>query len=209
VVHAVNPAVLGLGAIWCARSLGIPLVASFHTYLPRYLASYGLGAFESLAWDLLRSIHNQAALNLCVSEPAAADLRRRGFERVVAGWRGGVDSELFNPRRASRRMRERLSGGAPEAPLLLYVGRLAAEKGIELLLPVLEALPGARLAIVGERGIVSASRREALPQPPAGAGKPRRPSSARTTWRPPPSAPAAAPQPPDPLCRGDEPQAHI
>jgi glycosyltransferase involved in cell wall biosynthesis len=69
---------------------------------------------------------------------------------VVAGWRGGVDRALFNPSRASRRLRDRLSGGSPEAPLLLYVGRLAAEKGIELLLPVLDALPGARLAIVGD-----------------------------------------------------------
>ena len=43
VVHAVNPAVLGAGGILYARSLGIPVVASFHTHLPRYLHHYGLG----------------------------------------------------------------------------------------------------------------------------------------------------------------------
>ncbi|HEY2593467.1 MAG TPA: glycosyltransferase, partial [Chloroflexota bacterium] len=46
VVHAVNPAVLAAGGMFYARSLGIPLVASFHTHLPRYLSHYGLGLFE-------------------------------------------------------------------------------------------------------------------------------------------------------------------
>ena len=47
-------------------------------------------------------------------------------------------------------MRSRLSQGNPEAPLLLYVGRVSAEKQIDGIKPVLEAIPEARLAIVGD-----------------------------------------------------------
>jgi glycosyltransferase involved in cell wall biosynthesis len=47
-------------------------------------------------------------------------------------------------------MRERLTSGSPESPLLVYVGRLSPEKDIERLKPILEALPGARLALVGD-----------------------------------------------------------
>ena len=46
-------------------------------------------------------------------------------------------------------MREKLSGGQSDAPLLIYIGRLGKEKKIERLKPVIEALPRCRLAIVG------------------------------------------------------------
>ena len=150
VVHAVNPAVLGAGGLLYARSLGIPVVASFHTHLPRYLRHYGLGLFEPLAWDLLRSLHNQAAINLCISEPIAQELRDRGVEHVQVAWRGGVDTSLFHPGRRSRSMRGRLSGGKPEAPLIIAVGRLSAEKGLDLMAPMLDRLPGVRLALIGD-----------------------------------------------------------
>ena len=150
VVHAVNPAVLGAGGILYARSLGVPVVASFHTHLPRYLHHYGLGLFEPLAWDLLRSLHNQAVLNLCISSPIAEELRSRGVERVEVGWRGGVDTALFHPARASRKMRVRLSGGHPESPLVISVGRISAEKGLGIFAEILAHMPGVRLAFVGD-----------------------------------------------------------
>jgi glycosyltransferase involved in cell wall biosynthesis len=46
-------------------------------------------------------------------------------------------------------MRDFLSEGHSDAPLLLYVGRLSAEKNIEQLKPILAGIPGARLALVG------------------------------------------------------------
>jgi glycosyltransferase involved in cell wall biosynthesis len=61
-----------------------------------------------------------------------------------------VDTDHFHPRRRTSLWRSRLSGGHPEAPLLLFVSRLSQEKRAQWLLPVLEALPKARLAIVGD-----------------------------------------------------------
>jgi glycosyltransferase involved in cell wall biosynthesis len=150
VVHAVNPAVLAAGGMLYARSLGIPVVASFHTHLPRYLHHYGLGVFEQLAWDVLRSFHNQADVNLAISRPVAEELQRRGLHRVELGWRGGVDTALFHPRRASLEVRARLTNGRPEDRLIVCVGRLGAEKGLELLGPLLDRLPGTRVAFIGD-----------------------------------------------------------
>ena len=51
----------------------------------------------------------------------------------------------------SAKLRQRLLGGHDDrGALLLYVGRLSAEKQIERIRPVLEALPDARLALVGD-----------------------------------------------------------
>lgn len=148
-IHVVNPAFLGLGGIYYAKTMNIPLVASYHTHLPQYLQHYGLGALEGILWELLKAAHNQAKLNLCTSSAMVNELSTRGIERVDL-WQRGVDTEMFRPHLASAQMRSHLSQGNPESPLLLYVGRVSAEKQIEEIKPVLEAIPEARLAIVGD-----------------------------------------------------------
>jgi glycosyltransferase involved in cell wall biosynthesis len=149
IIHVVNPAVLGLAGIFYSKVLDIPLVASYHTHLPQYLQHYGLGMLEGLLWELLKGAHNQAALNLCTSTAMVQELSAHGIERVDL-WQRGVDTETFHPNLASDEMRKRLSRGYPESPLLLYVGRLSAEKEIERIKPILEAIPGSRLALVGD-----------------------------------------------------------
>ncbi|MCL1471754.1 glycosyltransferase family 4 protein [Argonema antarcticum] len=149
IIHVVNPAILGLAGLFYGKMLKIPLVASYHTHLPQYLQHYGLGMLEGLLWELLKSAHNQADLNLCTSMAMVQELRSHGIERVDL-WQRGVDTELFHPDLASREMRSHLSQGHPDSPLLLYVGRLGAEKEIDRIKPVLEAIPDARLALVGD-----------------------------------------------------------
>ena len=39
-------------------------------------------------------------------------------------WQRGVDTEEFHPRHRSQAMRERMSGGRPDSPILVYIGRL-------------------------------------------------------------------------------------
>ena len=148
-IHVVNPAFLGVGGIYYAKTMNIPLVASYHTHLPQYLHHYGLGALEGLLWELLKAAHNKAQLNLCTSSAMVKELMNHGIERVDL-WQRGVDTEMFQPHLASAQMRSRLSQGHPEDPLLLYVGRVSAEKQIDEIKPVLAAIPQARLAIVGD-----------------------------------------------------------
>ncbi len=149
IVHVVNPAILGLGGIFFAKQLNIPLMASYHTHLPQYLQHYGLGMLEGFLWEMLKTAHNQAELNLCTSTAMMEELTNHGIERVGL-WQRGVDTETFQPNLASEEMRHKLSQGNPKSPLLLYVGRLGAEKEIERIKPVLESIPGARLALVGD-----------------------------------------------------------
>jgi glycosyltransferase involved in cell wall biosynthesis len=150
VVHLVNPALLGLAGLRYARKLRVPVVASYHTDIPGYAEQYyGLGVLHDPIWAYFRWIHNQADLNLCPSRFTLAQLQERGFERIRL-WEHGVDTVRFSPRHYNETWRARLSGGDVHAPLLLYVGRLAAEKRVEWLHPLIESLPGARLAIVGD-----------------------------------------------------------
>jgi glycosyltransferase involved in cell wall biosynthesis len=148
-IHVVNPAVLGLAGIFYAKSMQVPLVASYHTHLPKYLHHYGLGMLEGLLWELLKGGHNQADLNLCTSNAMVQELSEHGIERVKL-WQRGVDTETFHPDRATPEMRHYLSKGESASRLLLYVGRLSAEKEIEQIKPILAAIPGSRLAIVGD-----------------------------------------------------------
>jgi glycosyltransferase involved in cell wall biosynthesis len=149
IIHVVNPAVLGLAGLYYSKVLDVPLIASYHTHLPEYLQHYGLGLLEGLLWELLKAGHNQAQLNLCTSTAMMQALTEHGIERVDL-WQRGVDTETFQPDLASMKMRSHLSQGHPDSPLLLYVGRLSAEKEIEQIKPVLDAIPGARLALVGD-----------------------------------------------------------
>ncbi|MEP0886512.1 glycosyltransferase family 1 protein, partial [Trichocoleus sp. ST-U3] len=148
-IHVVNPAVLGLGGLYYAKVMQLPLVASYHTHLPQYLHHYGLGMLEGVMWELIKASHNQAQLNLCTSTAMVQQLREHGIERLDL-WQRGVDIETFYPELASLEMRSHLSQGHPEKPLLLYVGRLGAEKEIDRIKLVLDAIPGARLALVGD-----------------------------------------------------------
>jgi glycosyltransferase involved in cell wall biosynthesis len=104
---------------------------------------------ERPLWALLRGVHNRADAGLTISTPVQSDLLRHGLRRVGL-WRGAVDAGRFRPDRRSAAARQRLSGGEPERPLLLYVGRLAAEKQVELLRGLVETAPEVRLALVGD-----------------------------------------------------------
>ena len=149
VVHAVGPVLLGMWGALAARSLGIPLVASFHTDLVRYLGGYRLAPLAGGVWAWLAGVHGLAHVNLCPSSVTRNELHEHGIPNVGI-WRGGVDAARFHPEKRSFAMRDRLSGGRPDQPLLLYVGRLAREKSIESLAWVMDELPEARLALVGD-----------------------------------------------------------
>jgi glycosyltransferase involved in cell wall biosynthesis len=148
-VHIINPVTLGAAGMWAARRLGTPLVASYHTDVPGYAQRWGFGFLQRPLWAALRGIHNRADLNLCPSGATLAELAAHDFRRLRV-WTRGVDTERFHPRKRSDVWRRRLSGDRPDAPLLLYVGRLSPEKRVDWLRPLLKALPQARLAIVGD-----------------------------------------------------------
>lgn len=148
-LHAVNPFILGIATPYYAKKLGVPMVASYHTNVAEYARFYGLPFLHSAARKYTRTIHNMAAVNFCTSQATMDYLRDEGIKRLRL-WPQGVDDRLFGPSRWADEMRIRLSDGNPDSDLLVFVGRIAAEKGIESLKAVLHELPETRLAIVGD-----------------------------------------------------------
>ncbi len=148
-IHLFEPVLLGIGGIYYSQELRIPLVVSYHTNLPAYLRYYKLGAIEKLTWALMRIRHRRANLNLCTSTAMIEDLNNHGIENVAL-WERAVDGSRFRPEAQRPEMRSRLSGGEPDKPVLLYVGRLSAEKDIPRLKQIFSTIPDMRLAIVGD-----------------------------------------------------------
>ena len=158
-VHAVNPVVLAAAGVFLARHMELPLVASYHTNIPAYAGHYGFQAFERAAWWYLRTLHNQAQINLCTSRATQSELISQGVDRVEF-WPQGVDTDRFRPDRHSPKWRHLLTGGHPERKVLLYVGRLAPEKRLESIRPVVESRADVSFAIVGEGPARKALERE-------------------------------------------------
>ena len=148
IVHLAGPFVLGAQGLSVARALGIPIAAHYQTDLARYAGHYGLGAFTGLAWRRLLTIHNGCDVTFAPTASVARELRERGMRRVHICGRG-VDTDSFHPMYRASLLRERL-GGNGDAPLMLYVGRLSAEKNLAALVAVARALPQYTLAIVGD-----------------------------------------------------------
>jgi sulfoquinovosyltransferase len=71
-----------------------------------------------------------------------------GIPRVDV-WRKGIDTVRFDPKFKSDEMRDRMTDGNKDDFLMVYVGRLGAEKRLKDIKPVLEQIPNARLCIVG------------------------------------------------------------
>ncbi|KGX92017.1 glycosyl transferase [Pontibacillus halophilus JSM 076056 = DSM 19796] len=148
-IHIVNPALLGSAGIYYARKFNYPMVASYHTNVPQYLNYYRLQAFKPLMWWYFKKLHSYADLNLCPSHAVKQELIDRKFHNMHI-WERGVDLDRFGPDQYSHEMRNRLSGGEPNKKLLLFVGRLASEKEVYKIKPLLERDPNVRLAIVGD-----------------------------------------------------------
>jgi len=140
--------VLGLWGTAIAKQRNLPLLSSYHTDITQYAAALRLPFLTQPSRIFLRDVHNQAHVNLCTSQPMVNSARGLGIERVRL-WPKAVDTELYQPRRRSPAMRERLSGGHPEDPLMVYVGRLSAEKRLDWLYAPVTTLPRVRLALVG------------------------------------------------------------
>jgi len=146
VVHLASPIALGAHGAVVAERLGIPAVAVYQTDIATFAQRYGLGGARRAVWAWLRQIHGRAARTLAPSSPALWDLRRNGIPNVHL-WGRGVDGEAYNPAHRSADLRARL---APHGEVLVgYVGRLGAEKRVELLAPLAD-LPGTRVVVAGD-----------------------------------------------------------
>lgn len=151
-VHIVTEGPLGWSALQAALKLKIPVCSDFRTNFHAYSLHYGIGWLKKPIVAYLRKFHNHTLLTMVPTEHMRADLAAIGFRnlRVVAR---GVDTQLFHPERRSEALR-REWGVTPDTPVVLHVGRLAAEKNLSALIAGFVAIrhsqPQARLLLVGD-----------------------------------------------------------
>ncbi len=143
---------LGLDALRFARRRKIPVITGFHTNFDQYLTHYRLGWLKTPLQAYLKAFHRASNLTLTPSFQQRNELLDQGYGRVERLGRG-VDTELFHPSKRCAELRQSL--GLAENQLLVgYVGRLAGEKNLPLLLRAFKAVrseqPLARLLLVGD-----------------------------------------------------------
>ena len=152
IIHLVTEGPLGWSALVAAVKLKIPCSSDFHTNFHSYSKHYGIGWLKKPIVAYLRKFHNKADCTLVPTSAMHDDLQQHGYLnlRVVAR---GVDTHLFHPRRRSVALRKQW-GVKPSQPVALYVGRLAPEKNLPVVLQAFSAMKtvcgDARLVLVGD-----------------------------------------------------------
>lgn len=165
VVHIATEFTVGLAGLRAARQLGLPIIASAHTDYEQYAPRYGVDWVLRPIWGYLRWFYGHAHRVLCPSRLYEAHLRGRGITHTGI-WTRGVDPDEFHPRFRSDAYRARFGVG-PDDLLVTYVGRLAREKNLMLLLDAWETLVPergtAQLVLVGRGPLQDEIRRRGLP----------------------------------------------
>jgi len=137
-VHIATEGPLGWSALQAARVLRLPVTSDFRTNFHSYSKHYGVGWLSKPIVAYLRKFHNHTACTMVPTRALKGELQASGFEnlRVVAR---GVDTRLFHPGQRSQAMRSSWNAD-DQSIVLLSVGRLAAEKNLDLIVNTYHAL---------------------------------------------------------------------
>src|SRR5256712_13030027 len=142
----------GWPAVRAGAALGTPVSSGFPTNFDRYIQHYGAGWRRRPMAAYLRRFHNTTAGTLVSTPRLSAELAAAGFERLGVLGRG-VDGARFDPARRSAALRAEW-GAARGELVVLYVGRLAPEKNVELAVTAYRAMQQVRcdlrLVVVGD-----------------------------------------------------------
>lgn len=152
VLYIATEGPLGLTALGAARRLGIPASTGFHTRFDDYARHYGFGFLTPIVYAYLRRFHNRADSTLVPTAELAEFLRANRFKNVRL-LRRAVDTKRFHPSQRDEALRASWGVGA-DALAVLYVGRIAPEKNLDLAVEAFRALAkrhaDARFVLVGD-----------------------------------------------------------
>ena len=140
-VHIATEGPLSWSALQAAHILRLPVTSDFRTNFHSYCQHYGVGWLTKPIVAYLRKFHNRTAFTMVPTTEMKHQLEAMGFKnlRVVAR---GIDTQLFHPSKRSEVMRKSWNV-KPDTIVLLSVGRLAAEKNLELTIHTYQALKAA------------------------------------------------------------------
>ena len=151
-IYVATEGPLGWSALRAARRVGIPAATGFHTRFDDYMGQYGAGFLSPWVFAWLRRFHNRGSATLVPTRELQDQLVQQGFRQVQRLGRA-VDTRQFHPGWRDGSLRAAW-GLADEDVAVLYVGRIAPEKNLPLLVRAFRALqvqePRARLVVVGD-----------------------------------------------------------
>ena len=151
-IYVATEGPLGWSAVRAARRLGIPVATGFHTRFDEYMRDYGVRFLQHTALRWMRRFHNSAQATLVPTRELADFLQAQGFHHAVRLARA-VDAQHFSPLRRDEALRAQWGLG-PHDLAVIYVGRIAAEKNLDLSIRAFDAIrqqhPTARFVWVGD-----------------------------------------------------------
>lgn len=163
-IYVATEGPLGRSAVKTALRLGIPVATGFHTRFDTYADHYGVGFLTPIVHGYLSRFHQRANVTLVPTDALAAELTAMGVDHARL-LRRAVDTKLFHPSKRDNALRESWGVDA-DTPVVLYVGRIAPEKNLELAVATFRAIqqvaPKARYVWVGD-GPARASLQTAHP----------------------------------------------
>ena len=153
IFHVSVPELLGHRAVTLARHWGKPVVASVHTRFETYPRYYGFAFMEPLVEAGLRRFYRRCDAIFAPSESMAQLLREQRMSYDVGIWTRGVDTDIFSPGRRDMDWRRQLGIGDEEA-VVLFLGRVVMEKGLDVFAEAVDALRARgvspRVLVIGE-----------------------------------------------------------
>lgn len=154
-IHISTPGTVGLLGLLIARMMNIPVAGTYHTDIPQYVRSLTNDEFlEQAAWSYMIWFYGQMEEVMVPSAGTREQLTERGLspERMkpLPRW---VDTDTYSPElRIPAFWNGR--GIGPGRVVLLYVGRISREKGLEMLADAFRELVDAgspiALAVIGD-----------------------------------------------------------
>lgn len=165
-LHLVTPFTLGLIGHRFGQRHKVPMVASYHTNFDQYLDYYRLPFLKKMLWSYVSWFHSHCERNYCPSTATKNVLEENGIGNVEI-WSRGVDPKQYGRQFQNPRIREKY-GIDRSKLLLLYVGRVAPEKDIDVLLESYRTLPQdvverVHLIVVGDGPYLSTINRQEYP----------------------------------------------
>lgn len=153
IVQIATPGPMGIAGLLVARTIGMPVIAQYHTEVAEYAARMTGMPIRGVVAPLVGWIYRRAELCLAPSTAVEQRLLSLGVARSrIQRIPRGVDLELFSPAKRDRAVLA--SYGIGDGPVALYVGRVSREKNMAGLLAawaqVRATRPTATLLIVGD-----------------------------------------------------------
>ena len=162
VIYVATEGPLGWAAVKEANRQDIPVVSGFHTNFHSYSRHYRLGFLEKLVERYLTAIHNKTETTIVPTHEQKSLLETMGVLNVAVMGRG-VDTGLFSPDKRNPDLR-RQWGVHNDEPVMIYVGRIAEEKNLDLTIAAYYSLKALndklRFVLVGDGPLLKKLKRD-------------------------------------------------